>query len=71
MTLYGKEDEKVRGKDIVKSSMRSFEEQCHDAKEEHLALGTQEGGEIGILGTWVAQWAGTWKFSEIRFFSSP
>ena len=33
--------------------MRSFEEQCHDSEEEHLALGTQEGGEIRMLGTWV------------------
>ena len=36
----------VNGREIVKSSMKRFEEQCHDGKEEHLALGTQEGGEI-------------------------
>ena len=54
-TLYGEKDEMVHGKEIVKSSMRSFEEQCHDGKEEHLALGTQEGGEIRMLGTWVGR----------------
>jgi len=54
-TLYGEKDEMVYGKEIVKSSMRSFEEQCHDGKEEHLALGTKEGGEIRMLGTWVGR----------------
>ena len=54
-TLYGEKDEMLHGKEIVKSSMRSFEEQCHDGKEEYLALGTQEGGEIRMLGTWVGR----------------
>ena len=54
-TLYGKKDEMVHGKEIVKSSMRSVEEQCHNGKEEHLALGTKEGGEIRMLGTWVGR----------------
>ena len=54
-TLYGEKDERIHGKEIVKSSMGSFEEQCHDGKEEHLALGTQEGGEIRMLGTWVGR----------------
>ena len=35
--------------------MRCFEEQCHDGKEEHLPLGTQEGEEIRMLGTWVGR----------------
>ena len=54
-TLYVEKDEMVHGKEIVKRSMRSFEEQCHDGKEEHLALGTQEGGEIKMLGKWVGR----------------
>ena len=54
-TLYGEKDGMIHGKGIVKSSMGSFEEQCHDGKEEHLALGTQEGGEIRMLGTWVGR----------------
>ena len=45
----------IHGKEIVKSSMGNFEEQCHDGKEEHLALGTEEGGEIRMLGTWVGR----------------
>ena len=54
-TLYDEKDEMVHGKEIFKSSMRSFEEQCHGGKEEHLALGTQEGREIRMLGTWVGR----------------
>ena len=54
-TLYGEKDEMVHGKEIVKSSIRNLEKQCHDGKEEHLALGTQEGGEIRMLGTWVGR----------------
>ena len=45
-TLYGEKNEMVHGKEIVKSSIRSLEKQCQDDKEEHLALGTQQGGEI-------------------------
>ena len=54
-TLDGEKDEMVHGKGIVKSSIKSFEEQCQDDKEDHLALGTQEGGEIRLLGTWVGR----------------
>merc|ERR1712141_173635 len=39
-TLYGGKGEMVQGNEIVKQSMRSFEEKCYDGKEEHLALGT-------------------------------
>ena len=54
-TLYGEKDEMVHGKEIVNSSMTNFEEQCHDGKEEHLALGTQEGEATRMLGTWVGR----------------
>ena len=54
-TIYGEKDEMVHGKEIVKSSVRSFKEQCHDGKEEHLVLGTQEGGKIRMLGAWVGR----------------
>ena len=54
-TLYGEKDEMIHGKEIVKRCMGNFEEQCHDGKEEHLALGTEEGGEIRMLGTWVGR----------------
>ena len=54
-TLYGEKDEMRQGKEIVKLSMRSFEEKCHDGKEEHLALGTAAGGETRMLGTWVGR----------------
>ena len=45
-TLYGGKGEMVQGNEIVKQSMRSFEEKCYDGKEEHLALGTHTGEEI-------------------------
>ena len=35
--------------------MKNFEEQCHEGKEEHLALGTSAGGEIRMLGTWIGR----------------
>ena len=54
-TLYGEKDEMRQGKEIVKLSMRRFEEKYHDGKEEHLALGTAAGGETRMLGTWVGR----------------
>ena len=52
MTLYG-ECGMNEGKEIVKRSMKNFDEQCYEGKEEHLALGTLAGGEIRTLGTWI------------------
>ena len=52
-TLYGERFEMKGGQEIVKRSMKNFEEQCHEGKEEHLALGTSVGGEIRMLGTWI------------------
>ena len=54
-TLYGERREMKEGKEIVKRSMKNFEEQCHEGKEEHLALGTSAGGEIRMLGTWIGR----------------
>ena len=54
-TLYGERVEMKEGKEIVKRSMKNFEEQCHEGKEEHLALGTSAGGEIRMLGTWIGR----------------
>ena len=53
--LYGEKDEMRQGKEIVKLSMRRFEEKCHDGKEEHPALGTAAGGKTRMLGTWVGR----------------
>ena len=43
------------GKESSKRSMKNFEEQCHEGKEEYLALGTSAGGEIRTLGTWIGR----------------
>ena len=49
--LYGEQGKIQKGKESSKRSMKNFEEQCHEGKEEHLALGTSAGGEIRMLGT--------------------
>ena len=40
-----------QGKEIVKLSMRSFQENCHDGKEERLELGIAAGGGTRVLET--------------------
>ena len=47
--LYGERVEMKEGRKIVKRSMKNFEEQCHEGKEEHLVLGKSAGGEIECL----------------------
>ena len=54
-TIYGERAEMKEGKKIFKRCLKNFEEQCHEGKEEHLALGISEGGEFLILGTGIGR----------------
>ena len=53
--LYSVRVEMKDGKEVAKISMKKLEEQCHEDKEEYLALGTSAGGEIGMLRTWIGR----------------
>ena len=52
-TILGKKGELDRGVDRVKEVMGRWEEKNNEDKEEEVDFGTEEGGEIRILGSWV------------------
>ena len=48
-TLLGRKNELMEGKEVVKKSMLSMEEKCHDEKEEHPMFATNEGDSSRVL----------------------
>ena len=52
-TIIGKKKELEDGVVRVKEVMGSWEERNNDDKEERLVFGTDEGGEIRVLGSWL------------------
>ena len=53
-TVVGMSGELNEGVRYVKSVMNEWEERNNDAKEEVLEFGTDEGGDIRVLGSWVS-----------------
>ena len=52
-TIIGRKREMEMGVEKVKEVMGRWEERNNDDKEERLVLGTEEGGEIRVLGSWL------------------
>ena len=52
-TIVGMSGEINEGVRAVKSVMNEWEEQNNEAKEEVLEFGTEEGGSVRVLGSWV------------------
>ena len=52
-TIIGKKRELEDGVERVKEVMGRWEERNNDDKEERLTFGTDEGGEIRVLGSWL------------------
>ena len=52
-TIVGTAEELEEGVQEIKRVMGKFEERNNDAKEERLKFGTEEAGEIRILGCWM------------------
>ena len=54
-TLVGTRKEMASGKEVVKTTMGTFEARCHPDKEEHLELGRPDGDEIRMLGSYMGR----------------
>ena len=52
-TIIGRKRELEEGVEKVKEVMGRWEERNNDDKEERLVFGTEEGGEIRVLGSWL------------------
>ena len=52
-TIVGNKEEIERGVDITKQIMNKFEERNNDDKEEELLFGSEESGQIRMLGSWM------------------
>ena len=53
-TIVGMSGELDEGVRVIKSVMNEWEERNNDAKEEELKFGTEEGGGVRVLGSWVS-----------------
>ena len=53
-TIVGVKSEIENGVRVVKEVMNQWEERNNEEKEEVLEFGTEEGGEIRVLGSWVS-----------------
>ena len=53
-TIVGMSGELDEGVRVVKSVMDEWKERNNDAKEEVLEFGTEEGGGVRVLGSWVS-----------------
>ena len=53
-TIVGMSGELDEGVRVVKRVMNEWEERNNDAKEEVLMFGTEEGGRVRVLGSWVS-----------------
>ena len=53
-TIVGMSGELNEGVRLVKSVMNEWEERNNEAKEEVLEFGTEEGGGVRVLGSWVS-----------------
>ena len=52
-TIVGERRELGRGVDRMKEVMGRWEEKNNEDKEEKVEFGTEEGGKIRILGSWI------------------
>ena len=52
-TIVGEKGELGRGVDRMKEVMGRWEERNNEDKEERVEFGTEEGGEVRILGSWI------------------
>ena len=52
-TIIGEKGELGRGVDRIKEVMSRWEEKNNEDKEERVEFGSQEGGKIRILGSWI------------------
>ena len=52
-TIIGTKRELEEGVEKVKQAMGRWEERNNDDKEERLVFGTEEGGEVRVLGSWL------------------